>query len=82
LDVRRLGPNAPRNFGLLLIATGVASLAIFTWQFARTSAYLRSGPFQPVAGRRAPALNTASYLTSFAVMAIGVVAFLSVIVRL
>src|SRR5579871_2130087 len=32
-ELRFMRPQAPRNFGLALIAAGVASLAVFTWQY-------------------------------------------------
>ena len=38
-----LGPHLPRDVGLLMIAAGVGSLALFTWQYLRAVAYLGSG---------------------------------------
>ena len=79
--VRHLGPNGPRNIGLVLIAAGVGSLMIFTIQFARTVAYLRSGPFAQLAAPTRISLTLPSYLTAYTVMAIGVAAFASVFLR-
>lgn len=44
----RLGPQAPRNLGLTLIAAGVVSLAVFTWQYRAAVAYLRGPEFQAI----------------------------------
>ena len=48
-SVRHMGPNGPRNIGLILIAAGVGSLVIFTMQFHRVVAYMQSAPLQPIA---------------------------------
>ena len=80
-DVRRLGAEAPRNLGLTLIAAGVVSLAMFTWQYRHVTRYLRSGEFAAIAGAGERALHTSSYLVAFVVMGIGVAAFLSVLLR-
>jgi putative membrane protein len=80
-DLRHLGPNAPRNIGLVLIAAGVGSLAIFTIQFHRMVVYMRSGPFQQLAIGPRISMTAPSYLTAYAVMAIGVAAFASVFLR-
>jgi putative membrane protein len=77
----RLGPQAPRDFGLLLIATGVVSLAVFTWQYRSVVIYLRSGPFAALTGPRAKPMRTSIYLIAVTVMLIGVVAFASVFIR-
>jgi len=81
-ELRRLGPEAPRNLGLTLIAAGVLSLAMFTWQYSRVTEYLRSGEFAALAGPAGQrSLHTSSYLVAFVVMAIGVAAFVSVLLR-
>jgi len=80
-EVRRLGPEAPRNLGLTLIAAGVVSLAMFTWQYHHVTRYLRSGDFAAIAGAGERSLHSSSYLVAFVVMGIGVAAFLSVLLR-
>jgi putative membrane protein len=80
-DVRRLGPEAPRNLGLTLIGAGVVSLAVFTWQYRHVTRYLRSGDFAAIASEGERSLHTSSYLVAFVVMGIGVAAFLSVLLR-
>jgi putative membrane protein len=79
--VRRMGPNGPRNFGLVLIATGVGSLLIFTIQFNRAVHQLRSGPFASLAVVDKTKLTLPSFLTAYTVLAIGVAAFASVFLR-
>jgi putative membrane protein len=76
---RPLDPTAPRDLGLLLISAGVLSLAAFTWQYHRANAYLRRGDFEPI--RVENPVHSPVYLTSLAVMLIGVAAFVSVFLR-
>lgn len=79
--LRRLSPEAPRNFGLLLIAAGVVSLAVFTWQYHEARRYLWSESFKAIAAPDERRLRTPTYATAFAVMLIGVAAFGSVFLR-
>ncbi|MGH6950238.1 MAG: sulfatase-like hydrolase/transferase, partial [Vitreimonas sp.] len=65
----------PRNLGLVLIAAGAISLAVFTWQYHVASVYLRSGEFAQIAGTGGRTMHSAAYIVAFAVMAIGIVAF-------
>jgi putative membrane protein len=75
----QLGVELPRNLGLVLIATGVVSLAAFTWGYYDASTYMRSKEFEAIsaAGAKRP-MHNATYMAAFAVMAIGVAAFGSV----
>jgi uncharacterized membrane protein YidH (DUF202 family) len=75
-----LGPNVPRDVGLLMIAGGVASLALFTWQYLRAAAYLGDGPFAIIAVRLNEPVHQITCLTAYAIMLIGVLAFASVLV--
>ena len=75
-----LGPHLPRNVGLLMIAAGVGSLALFTWQYVRAVKYLGTGPFAAICLRPRMPLHQLSCLVSCAIMAIGVLAFGSVFV--
>ena len=79
--VPKLGHELPRDLGLVLIATGVVSLAAFTWQYHTTVAYLKSGPFSVIAIASEKPMHTSVNLITFVVMAIGVAAFGSVFVR-
>jgi putative membrane protein len=77
----RMGPESPRNLGLVLIASGVIALAIFTYQYHRGSAYLRHAAFAAISVKLRRPLHASSYLIATAVMIVGVAAFLSVLAR-
>jgi putative membrane protein len=77
-----LGPEAPRNLGLVLIAAGVVSLAAFTWQYHVGTQYLRSGELKTLAPPGEKSMRSSAYLTSVTVILIGVAAFGVVFVRL
>lgn len=80
--MRVANPALPRNVGLILIASGAASLAIFTWQYHRALKYMRSAPFAAIAIPIEKSMRKPGYLVSFVVIAIGVLAFASVLLRL
>jgi putative membrane protein len=75
-------PEAPRDLGLVLIAAGVVSLAVFTWQYNRAQHYLLSEEFQAITTGRKRPMHTSSYLIAFTVMLIGVAAFTTVFAKL
>ena len=75
-----LGPNVPRDVGLLMIAGGVGSLGLFTWQYLRAVKYLGNGPFAAIALRPGFPMHQLSCLVTYAIMLIGAVAFASVLV--
>ena len=79
---RRLGPEAPRNLGLTLIAAGVVSLAIFTWQYRVANTYFHGSEFQAIANVTDKSMRTSVYIVAFAVLGIGVAAFALVLARL
>jgi putative membrane protein len=81
-ELRHLRPETPRNLGLALIAAGVISLAMFTVQYHRASAYLRSGDYAAIAGVDGKPMNSSTYLIAGVVLLIGVAAFASVFARL
>jgi putative membrane protein len=78
-SMRSVRPDIPRNLGLLLIAAGVVSLTVFTWQFKLASDYLRRADFAPIA--IAGPMHMPTYLTAFTVLLIGIAAFVSVLLR-
>lgn len=80
-DLRRVGPEIPRNLGLTLIAAGVLSLAVFTWQYHVAQIYLRSGEFAALAAVRERPMHRSTYLVAVVVLLIGVAAFISVLFR-
>ena len=73
-----INPARPRNVGMVLIATGVLSLAAFTWHFNSMVRYLRSGDYAQIALSKDKALNRPAFLISYVVMAIGTLAFGSI----
>lgn len=75
-----LGPHLPRNVGLIMIAGGVSSLALFTWQYLRAVKYLGNGPFAPISVRPGIPLHQLSCFVAYAIMVIGALAFGSVFV--
>jgi len=75
-----LGPHIPRDVGLLMIAGGVGSLALFTWQYLRAVKYLVDGPFAAVSLRPGIPLHQLSCFVAYVIMLIGAVAFASVLV--
>ena len=75
-----LGPHLPRNVGLVMIAAGVGSLALFTWQYRQAVKYLGEGQFEAIALRPRLPLHQLSCLVAGAIMLIGALAFASVFV--
>lgn len=79
--VRHVGPDTPRNLGLVLIAAGVICVATFTFQYYQATTYLRSGDYKAIAGAREASPRTSTYLVCGVIIAIGVAAFGSVFMR-
>jgi len=75
-----LGPHLPRTVGLLMIATGVGSLALFTWQYLRAVAYLAAEPFALVSVRIEFPLHQLTCISAYAIMLLGALGFASVFV--
>ena len=75
-----LGPHIPRDVGLLMIAAGVGSLALFTWQYLRAVKYLGDGAFAAISLRPGIPMHELSSFVAYAIMLIGALAFTSVLV--
>ena len=75
-----LGAHVPRDVGLLMIAAGVGSLALFTWQYLRAVAYLAAEPFTPISLRLELPLHQLTCFTAYAIMLLGLLGFASVFV--
>ena len=75
-----LGPHLPRDLGLLMIAAGVGSLALFTWQYLRAVAYLGAEPFSAISMRLKAPLHQLTCFTAYAIMLLGLLGFASVFV--
>ena len=80
-NVHEVKVDVPRDLGLLLIAAGVISLAVFTWQYHSATVYLRSAPFDALARIQEKPMQLSTYLIALVVMMIGIAAFTSVFVR-
>lgn len=75
-----LGPHLPRDVGLMMIAAGVGSLALFTWQYLRAVAYLDDERFKPVATPPMAPLHQLTCFAAYAIMSLGVLGFASIFV--
>ena len=74
-------PFAARYVGLVLIAAGVAALVVSALQYRATVRYLWQDEFAAVAGIGKSPGNTPIYAVTIALTAIGVAAFLAVLLR-
>ena len=81
-NLRVMGDAGPRNFGLALIAAGVASLIVFTWQYHLAVIYLRTGEFAAITGPHRRRMFAPVYIVAVVVTLIGVAAFVTVYMRL
>jgi putative membrane protein len=68
-------PQAPRELGLALIATGVGSLIIASIQYRRMIGYLWLDQFKPIAGLTEKPRSTPMLAAALVIMLIGVAAF-------
>jgi putative membrane protein len=80
--LRVMRPQAPRDLGLALIATGVGVLAGASWQYVRDLRYLRSGCFEIISVDEPRAYCRPAFLAAMVLLAIGLAAFFSVLFRL
>lgn len=72
-------PEAPRNFGLALIGSGVLGLVVSLWQYYRGLHYLWSDQFLPVAGVEEHRMMTPIMWVAIILILVGVFAFLVVL---
>ena len=78
--MRGIGINIPRDLGLLLIGAGVVSLMIFTWEYRTAASHLQSDEYSSIAVGKTT-LHRPTYIVAFAVIVIGIAAFVSVFLR-
>ena len=75
-------PEAPRNFGLALIGSGIGALAIALWQHHRLVDYLKGTEFAEIrAEAHAPFAGDQSIWVTVLLALIGLVAFLWILIR-
>lgn len=79
-DLLVLGPHVPRDVGLLMVAAGVGSLALFIWEYLKTVEYLSASEFAPIPVPRRMPLHQLTCTTAYAIIALGILAFGSVFV--
>jgi len=75
-------PEAPRILGLALIGAGVIAMLISSWQYYWTAQYLRSKPFEPIAGLEEKTIQTPVVYVALLIAAIGLFAFVAVFTRM
>jgi uncharacterized membrane protein YidH (DUF202 family) len=75
-------PEAPRDFGLVLIGSGVIGIVIALLQYQMVIKYMRSGEFRVIAGIGEKGHKTPLITMSILLAVIGVVAFSIVLFRL
>lgn len=75
-----LGPHGPRDVGLLMIASGVGSLALFTWEYLKAVGYLEAEAFETISLRLDVPLHQLTCFTAYAIMLLGLLGFGSVFV--
>jgi inner membrane protein YidH len=76
--VRPMRPEAPRDLGLALIATGIGALVISSWQYRLQLRYLWSEPFRSIAGFSEKPHRTPIFTAAIVLIFIGLAAFVSV----
>jgi putative membrane protein len=74
-------PMAPRFLGLALIAAGVLGLAVTIWQYRWLLRYLWSDDYKPIAGAVKDGMQTPLIGIAAVIMAIGLFAFVAVLLR-
>ena len=75
-------PQAPKIFGLALIAGSVVALAIAIWQYLWSINYLRAAPFDRIAPEPSLRRNTPALAVCVALMMVGIATFVTIAVRL
>ena len=78
--LRRLAPDAPQELGLVMIGAGIGTLALFTWQYRRAIAYLRTESFAAISLPPNKAIHRATCATAYTTMGFGVICFATVLV--
>lgn len=74
-------PDAPRNFGLALIGSGILGLLVSLWQYQRDLHYLWGAEFRPVAGFEKERTTTPIMWIGVVLVLVGLFAFFVVLFR-
>ena len=75
-----LGAHLPRDVGVLMVAAGLGSLSLFTWQYLQAVAYLGAEPFAAISIRIRLPLHQLTCTTAYAIMLLGTLALASIFV--
>ena len=78
---RTMAEDMPRNLGLALIAAGVLSLAISSFQYRAQLRYLWTDQFRAIAGVSEKPHRTPAFISAMVLLLIGIAAFVSVFFR-
>src|SRR3954451_17196678 len=74
-------PNVPRYVGLTLIGTGTFALCIAMWQFQSLIKYLHGDQFRTISGVKGMHRGYANLTVAFVLCVVGIVAFVSILIR-
>jgi putative membrane protein len=78
---RVMSQMMPRDFGLALIATGVGTLALASWQYYGLLRYLNGPSFAGIGSGAVHPYRTVAFVSSMVIMVIGIAAFVGVYFR-
>ena len=73
---------APRYIGMVLLAAGIATVALAVWQYRKLVRYLWSQQFSALAGIQKAPMHSGTFAIAIVIIAIGLVALASVILGL
>lgn len=74
-------PDAPRDFGLALIGSGVLGLVVSIWQYHRGLHYLWRDEFRSIAGIEKEPMTTPMMWVAIVLILVGLFAFFVVLFR-
>ena len=74
-------PDAPRDFGLALIGSGVLGLVVALWQYHKLLRYLWSDEFRSIAGIEKEPATTSIMWVTIILLLVGLAAFFVVLFR-
>ena len=74
-------PDAPRDFGLALIGSGILGLIVALWQYHKLLRYLWGDQFGPIAGIEKEPATTSIMWVTIILLLVGLAAFFVVLFR-
>jgi putative membrane protein len=81
INGRVMPQTMPREFGLALIATGVGTLAVSSWQYYNQLHYIAGKPFADIAFEGGRPHHSGAFIAAMVIMLIGIAAFIGVFLR-